>query len=127
LTQADAMARRRVAFGGHGAEHLLLTQVSRPEAEAEIRLSKDVLDRRLNHWIPTFSYPNGYWTSEIADMVRAAGYRLAFITRRGFVSCDDDPFKIRRINVQENLAATTPMLLARILGLWGRHSPVEAQ
>ena len=125
--QADAMSQRRVAFGGHGAEHLLLTQVSRPEAEAEIRVSKDVLDRRLKQWVPTFSYPNGYWTSDIAEMVRAAGYRLAFITRRGFVSCDDDPFKIRRINVQENLAASTPMLLARILGLWGRHAPAEAQ
>jgi peptidoglycan/xylan/chitin deacetylase (PgdA/CDA1 family) len=122
---AETMARHRIAFGGHGAEHVLLTEVSPEAAECDIRASKSVLDEKLAEPAWTFSYPNGFWTREIASMVRRSGYRVAFISRRGFVTCEDDPFSIRRINVQENLALTTPMLLARILGLWGRHHPAN--
>lgn len=116
--QVGDMSRQRIAFGGHGAEHLLLTQVPADEVEAEIRVSKQVIEGRLGGAVPAFSYPNGYFTPEIARVVKASGYRLAFSTRGGFVTCDDDPFGVRRFNVHESVAATTPMFLARALGLW---------
>lgn len=113
------MAQHRISFGGHGVEHLLLTQVSAEECETEIRESKAAVDRRLGERVPTFSYPNGYLTPEIAERVRRAGYRLAFITRRGFVRAGDDPFTVRRINIDEAGSGSMPMFLARMVGLWG--------
>jgi peptidoglycan/xylan/chitin deacetylase (PgdA/CDA1 family) len=111
------MSRDGIAFGGHGAEHLLLTQVSSAEVESELRRSKEMMDTRFRATVPSFSYPNGYFDAAIVDRVRSVGYRLAFITRRGLVSCDDDPFLIRRLNVHEDVTGSVPMFLARVVGL----------
>ncbi len=115
--QAQYMAQNGISFGAHGVEHLLLTQVDRDDARREIRDSKCALERQLGPTTATFSYPNGYLTPEIAHMVAAEGYQLGFITKRGFVSCHDDPFTIRRLNVHQNMTASAPMFFARILGL----------
>lgn len=116
--QVDAMARQGITFGGHGVEHLLLTQVSGDEAAAEIRGSKAVMDDRLSEAVPTFSYPNGYWAPDVAAKVKAAGYRLAFIAQGGPVTCCDDPLTLRRVNIHESVTDTTPMFLARLVGLF---------
>ena len=116
--EARAMQTRGITFGGHGAEHLLLTQVSAGEAEAEIRTSRAVLAERLGDSDRiTFSYPNGYWTPEVAARVQAEGYRVGFVTRRGFVDCSDDKFTVCRLNIHEGVTSTAPMFLARVVGL----------
>lgn len=107
-----------IAFGGHGAEHRLLTELTAEEADAEIRASKDGIASRLAAPVTTFSYPNGSWTPAIADQVRDNGFALAFTTVPGFVSCDDDPFRVRRINIHEDMTDSTPMFLARVMGLF---------
>lgn len=116
--QVDAMARQGITFGGHGVEHLLLTQASSDETATEIRGSKAVMDDRLSDTVPTFSYPNGYWTQDVAAEVKAAGYRLAFIAQGGPVTCTDDPLTLRRVNIHESVTDTTPMFLARLVGLF---------
>lgn len=116
--QARAMAQQGVTFGGHGVEHLLLTQVSSDEALREIRGAKEALEANLPPPVATFSYPNGFVTEKIVEQVRESGYRLAFITKRGPVSCSDDPLTIRRLNVHEAATRTNPMFLARMVGLW---------
>ena len=115
--QVETMAQGGVAFGGHGAEHRLLTYVSDEEAQSEIATSKAMLDHRFPRRAPTFSYPNGYCNAEIVDRVRRSGYRLAFTTRRGFVTAGDDPMAVSRCNIHEDVTASTPMFLARITGL----------
>jgi len=116
--QVEEMSRHGIAFGGHGAEHRLLTQVSSNEALSEISAAREVIDGRLKEAVPTFSYPNGYWTPEVVQMVKASGYRLAFVTKRGLVSCHDDRFTIRRLNIHESVTDSTPMFLARLVGLF---------
>jgi peptidoglycan/xylan/chitin deacetylase (PgdA/CDA1 family) len=116
--QVQVMARHRVAFGGHGAEHRLLTDLAAADARAEIEQSKTVLDRTLDERVATFSYPNGNWRPDIAETVKSCGYRLAFTTRPGRVRCDDDPFTLRRMNIHEAATATKPMFLARVVGLF---------
>ncbi len=111
------MGRAGVAFGGHGAEHRLLTFVSPAEVESEITESKAVMDARFAATAPTFSYPNGYLTPEIASRVATAGYRLAFSTVRGFVSAGDDRFTVRRLNIHEGVTNTGPLFLAKVLGV----------
>jgi peptidoglycan/xylan/chitin deacetylase (PgdA/CDA1 family) len=115
--QVREMAQHDVVFGGHGAEHRLLTYVSRDEVRAEIGASRAMMAARFADTVPTFSYPNGFFTPEIADEVRSSGYRLAFTTDGGFVQAGDNPFTLARLNVHEGMTETTPMFLARIAGL----------
>lgn len=115
--QVEAMSRSGVAFGGHGMDHHLLTQVPADVVKSEIHECRDALAARSITALPTFSYPNGYWTPQVRQEVEAAGYRLAFVTKRGFVSSQDDPLTIRRLNVHEAMTASNPMFLARVVGL----------
>jgi peptidoglycan/xylan/chitin deacetylase (PgdA/CDA1 family) len=115
--QARSMSRHGVAFGGHGAEHRLLTDIPSTEAGIEIQASRNVVAENVGETVPTFSYPNGNWNEDIARQVKSSGYRLAFTTQPGFVRCDDDCFALRRVNVHEGSTPTPAMFLARVVGL----------
>jgi peptidoglycan/xylan/chitin deacetylase (PgdA/CDA1 family) len=116
--QVTAMAAQGVAFGGHGAEHYLLTEVSREVAQSEIQESIEVVRQRFADTVPAFGYPNGSWSPAVAQQVKASGYQLAFTTRPGHVGCDDDPFSLPRMNIHEDMTNTTPMFIARLVGLF---------
>lgn len=112
------MSRSGIAFGGHGVDHLLLTQASADEMDEEILGSKAFLEERIDATIPTFSYPNGYVNPVIVDKVRRAGYRLAFTTKRGLAECQDDPATIGRLNIHEGPTDSDAMFMARLVGLF---------
>ncbi len=112
------LAQNGFTFGGHGAEHCVLTQVSPSIARSEVESSKHVLDARLAHPVQAFAYPNGGWNADIAQTVKAAGYSLAFTIEPGHVSCDDDHFALRRVNVHEGMTRSTPMFMARLAGIF---------
>lgn len=112
------MALSGIRFGGHGVDHLLLTQVSGDEADEEILGSKKFLDECLKAPTATFSYPNGYLNASIVEKVRSAGYRVAFTTTRGLVECTNDPLMVGRLNIHEGPTSSTPMFLARMIGLF---------
>lgn len=116
--QVEQLAREGVSFGGHGTEHRVLTQVSADVVRFEVGTSKDVLDARLEKPTRAFAYPNGGWNAAIADTVRNVGYRLAFTIESGPVSCEDNPFALKRINIHEGMTRSTPMFLARLTGLF---------
>lgn len=116
--QVDAMSRENVAFGGHGAEHRVLTQVPEDVVDTEIRESKAMMDSRFGDVVPTFSYPGGGWNLEVADRVKNSGYYLAFTTDAGHVDCNDNPFALRRLNIHEGVTDSKAMFLARLVGLF---------
>lgn len=115
--QIQTMAGSGIAFGGHGVEHLLLTQVSDEQVCQEVSGSKEFLGK-VGAPLPTFSYPNGFINARIADTVRSAGFTLAFTTKRGLVTCDDDPMHVGRLNVHEGVTSSPAMFLARMTGLF---------
>ena len=108
------MAKDGIAFGGHGARHLLLTSLTAAEAADDIRECWDALATRLPTERLTFSYPNGNCDRQLSEAVRAAGFRMAFATMR--VKETRDLFRVRRLNIYESAAGSSPRLLGRILG-----------
>lgn len=116
--QVEQLGQSGFAFGGHGADHRVLTQVAPAVATCEVELSKRELDSRLEGGVKAFAYPNGAWNQSIAETVRAGGYSLAFTVDPGPVSCDDDPFALRRINIHEDMTRSTPMFMARLAGIF---------
>jgi peptidoglycan/xylan/chitin deacetylase (PgdA/CDA1 family) len=82
-----------IGFGSHGLNHTSLIKLSREEAAVEIVASKVILEEKLSHPIDLFSYPHGRFNSEIAGLVREAGYRAAY----SVVSGGQDEYSFRRI------------------------------
>ena len=112
------MAAAGVSFGAHGVEHRLLGALPHAEAEHEVRESKRVVADHVDGPVLGISYPNGSVTPAVRAMVAAAGYRVAYTTEPGTVAAGDDRFMIKRVNVHEDMTGSTPMFLARIVGLF---------
>jgi len=112
------MSRSGIAFGGHGVDHLLLTQASGEDVDREVLGSRAFLEERAGAPIATFSYPNGYVDPSIVERVRRAGFRLGFTARRGLLECQDDPLTIGRLNIHEGPTGSNPMFMARLIGLF---------
>lgn len=112
------MGTRRVAFGGHGAEHVRLAEMTDGEAAADIAASKRALDGIATGDVPSFSYPNGSFNPTVVAAVAAAGFKVAFSTNSGTVGCQDAPLTLKRINIHEDATATPALFLARLVGLF---------
>jgi peptidoglycan/xylan/chitin deacetylase (PgdA/CDA1 family) len=70
-----------IEAGSHTVQHPILSQLSVAEAIAELRESKETIERELQSPCYALAYPNGRGTdysAEVAASARAAGYALAF-------------------------------------------------
>ena len=116
--QVDEMCRHGVTFGGHGADHRVLTQVSPELVRFEVATSKAVLDARLSTPARSFAYPNGGWNDAVAAAVRDGGYEFAFTIEPGHVSCDDNAMALRRMTMHDDMTRSAPMFMARLAGVF---------
>lgn len=76
--QIKTLFKNGIGFGSHGLHHRFLTHCSRSEAKAELEESKSRLEQILSHPVQSFAYPYGSVNAETADLVKSAGYRIAF-------------------------------------------------
>jgi peptidoglycan/xylan/chitin deacetylase (PgdA/CDA1 family) len=91
-----------VTIGSHTLSHPILTRVSHASAMEELRESKRILEKRTGAPVEFFAYPNGGtadFDREIADMVRACGYRAACSTIAGAIATAVDLFLLPRRDV----------------------------
>lgn len=116
--EVESMGADGVVFGGHGAEHRILTELSADAVDDEVRACAARLTACGVGGLRAFSYPNGAWTPAIAESVKQGGYSVAFTTKPGFVRLGDDAFSVRRINIHEDAASSEPLFLTRILNIF---------
>jgi len=109
---AGEMQRAGVTFGSHTATHQMLTRIPLVEAQREIFDSRAAVGARMGRDCDLFAYPNGDNSAEVRELVKGAGYRLAFTTRPGFWTRETDAMQIPRMNVSEE----------KVTGLTGRFS-----
>jgi GT2 family glycosyltransferase/peptidoglycan/xylan/chitin deacetylase (PgdA/CDA1 family) len=91
LLDADgirAAAALGIAVGSHGLTHQPLVELGEAELNEELVESADRLAALGLPKPLAFSYPYGRWNAEVVEAVRAAGYAVAFTTRRGVVRRD---------------------------------------
>lgn len=112
------MAENGISFGSHGKSHTILPTMANIDVEGEVRESKSMIETMLGTSVECFCYPNGDYTEEVIETVKNAGYKAAFSTETGTHGKDDNPYRIRRINIHEDMTCNTPMFMARIVGLW---------
>ena len=96
-----------IDFGVHGHQHVLLDQVSREEALADIRQCWTLLQERIpGRLLPALAWPNGNARGDIGAELRALGLQAAFGTWRGAVATPGpEPWDLPRNNVDRNTAS----------------------
>ena len=97
-----------IEIGSHTMSHPTLARASVTEQRQEIRGGRDALREVVNKPIQAFAYPYGDlfhdFLPETADVVRNAGFDLAFTTREAFATLKDDPFQIPRFMMLEGIS-----------------------
>jgi peptidoglycan/xylan/chitin deacetylase (PgdA/CDA1 family) len=69
-----------ITFGVHSLTHPNLAEINYEQAKAEIIDSKRNLEEALGKPMHYFTYPSGFFNDQPVELVRQAGYRLAFTT-----------------------------------------------
>lgn len=115
--EAREMAAAAVTFGSHSASHRILTELSQDELTTEVVKSMARLrDEGLNP-IPVFCYPNGNWSSAVADRVQASGYLAAITTEFGHEgSLPTNLFGLRRVGVHDHISYTDSLFAYHLAG-----------
>jgi peptidoglycan/xylan/chitin deacetylase (PgdA/CDA1 family) len=89
-----------VTIGSHTVTHPRMTTLSDDATlRDELAASRATLERLAGRPVTTFAYPEGDLDDRVADLVRAAGYTMAFTTETGAIAAGADPLRLRRTEV----------------------------
>jgi peptidoglycan/xylan/chitin deacetylase (PgdA/CDA1 family) len=102
------MERAGVSFGSHTVTHALLGRCDPARIQSELVESRRQLAERLVRPSRWFSFPKGSHSDE-ACRLASAYYAGAVTTEPGWVSKGDDPYRIRRINMHDDMTRTTAL------------------
>ncbi len=82
-----------------------------------MRSSRQAIEAELACEVQALSYPNGNYDDRIAEIVADDGYGAAFTVQSGPVAAGDDPYRLKRISIHEDMTRSRALFLARILGV----------
>jgi peptidoglycan/xylan/chitin deacetylase (PgdA/CDA1 family) len=115
----------RIEIGGHTLSHPTLARASVDEQRCEIAGSRAALQDAIGKPVDAFAYPFGrrgiHYGAETVQLVREAGFRLAFTTEPSFATNLDDRFNLPRFVMVD--AVTAIELAHRLTHSW---HPTEA-
>ena len=88
-----------VEIGAHGYHHVNLTKVAGDKLQKELRQAKDLLEELLGVEVPYLAYPWGDTSEAVTQLVKEAGYQLAFTTQKKKLTSNNiDLLRIPRVN-----------------------------
>jgi peptidoglycan/xylan/chitin deacetylase (PgdA/CDA1 family) len=99
----------------HGVSHTRLSELDPEEVTRELDTSKQRLEERLGREVEAFAYIKGTaldFGPEHPDLVRQAGYKLAFSAIFGANSPQSDRFQLRRYSVEPFSPRSFELVLA---------------
>lgn len=106
-------------IGAHSITHPILSQCDDEEAYQEIAGSREMLESIVRAPVKLFAYPNGIpgrdFGPKHVEMVRKAGYVMAFSTHSGVATRDTSPFQIPRFTPWGPSSTKMGLQLARNL------------
>lgn len=110
-----------VSFGAHTMHHPILAFLAdQGEVQSEVVDCRTVLEKRLGHPVRTFAYPVGqaqHVSRTAVEMVQKAGFIWAFTTRYGINASENNPYLLKRIEV--DVDQHWLVVAAEAAGLWG--------
>ena len=101
------LAADGVALAPHTRTHPRLDRMTLDAAAAEIRGSRDDLEREVGTSAPIFAYPFGLRDERVVELLRQEGYEAAVTQRHGHnVLSTVDPYCLCRTNVSRRMSPT---------------------
>jgi peptidoglycan/xylan/chitin deacetylase (PgdA/CDA1 family) len=97
--QVLALDRAGVEIGSHTLHHVDLTKQPPPVLQAELRGSRDYLEKLLGHPVLDFCYPSGRFSPDVVAAVSEAGYQTAVTEMPGAAHGWDDRLTWTRVRV----------------------------
>lgn len=76
--EIEIMSGHGIEFEPHTHTHVNLSEVSDLQAEEEIGISKDIIEKRLGKTARHFSYPYGLYNDRIMKLVEKTGFDAAW-------------------------------------------------
>lgn len=119
--EVRALAAAGMEIGSHTVTHPILSRQRPSGAEWEIRHSKEILEAQTGSPVLHFAYPNGQprdYSSSIAAMVRAAGYRSAVSMVPGLAGSHSSLFGLERLSIRHHYRL--PHFLMKLSGRLSR-------
>jgi peptidoglycan/xylan/chitin deacetylase (PgdA/CDA1 family) len=93
------LAQSGYVIGCHSHTHQDLTKLSIAELLREVVASKQMLEDVLGQRVSAFCYPYGACDARVREVVKEAGFDVAFTVDLGGVSSGDDPYSLKRAPV----------------------------
>jgi peptidoglycan/xylan/chitin deacetylase (PgdA/CDA1 family) len=106
-----------VDFESHTISHPILPLCPDAKAAEEIIGSKQALEDEYGFEIRALAYPNGDYSEREISFARRAGYEYALTADVGFNRGRTDPFRLKRIGIDDHDGIDE--LLVKACGLWG--------
>lgn len=100
-TQIEEM-KDLVNFQSHTLFHQILPRGNDREARVEIFDSKKILEQEYNLKINAISYPNGDYSERDIALCKEAGYQCGITVDYGFNTIDTNPFRLKRLYVNDS-------------------------
>jgi peptidoglycan/xylan/chitin deacetylase (PgdA/CDA1 family) len=116
--QVREMQKGGVFFGAHTMSHPAVSQLDPTDFDEELVRSRQLLEERLGVPVADFAYPFGKPsdTNSVAEefLVRS-GYRSAVTTVEGYNLPTTNPFRLRRIQIDDSVSmASFALTLGRL-------------
>jgi peptidoglycan/xylan/chitin deacetylase (PgdA/CDA1 family) len=93
-----------VEFYPHTKSHKRCTTLSGDELADEMIGSKDIIEQRLNMMVSYFCWPYGSYNETSIKSAKDAEFEALFTTDDGVTEQGSDPFRIKRIDVRNDLS-----------------------
>jgi peptidoglycan/xylan/chitin deacetylase (PgdA/CDA1 family) len=97
--QVREMQRNGIDFGAHTMTHPAMSRLEIPDAERELRESKQLVEERLQRPVRDFAYPFGQpWdcSVDVERLIARCGFRSAVTTSWGVNRTGANPLALRR-------------------------------
>ena len=102
--QVREMHRAGIAFGSHTLTHPAVSRLNVAGAEAELLVSRQILEQQLGSPAPDFAFPFGKPADcgpQAAAQLAGFGYRSAVTTSYGLNTPGANPYALRRISLED--------------------------
>jgi peptidoglycan/xylan/chitin deacetylase (PgdA/CDA1 family) len=115
--EVRVMSDAGMSFGSHSVTHRILTKVHCDDVMREAVDSWSALRQQPIRSVPVFCYPNGNWSEEIGQYVKAAGYQAATTTQFGYeTQTPSNLFGLRRVHVHDEISRNDGLFAFHLAG-----------
>jgi len=91
-----------VNFGAHTHNHKDLTLLQPPEALEEMRVSKTIIEDKLNVETCLFAFPYGSFNENVKELAKSCGFKAVFTGHATVNPPTQDPYEIGRICIYKS-------------------------